>query len=131
MKGVFLLGENKEYVTHSDEKGSVNISEDVIAIIASSAAFEVKGVDGFPTTIGTDIAGFLSKKTSGRGVRIQINDTAITVDAYIMIKHGFVINEVAKEVQNAVFSAVESMTGLSVPEVNVHVCGITFEKEKN
>jgi len=125
------LGENKEYVTHSGEKGSVNISEDVIAIIASSAAFEVNGVDGFPTTLGTDIAGFLSKKNSGKGVRIQINDTAITVDVYVMIKQGFVISDVAKDIQNAVLSAVESMTGLSVPEVNVHVCGITFDKEKN
>ncbi len=125
------MADNKEYVTRSGEKGSVNISEDVIAIIASSAASDVGGVDGFPTTLGTDIAGFLSKKSSSRGVRIQINDSAITVDVYIMIKQGFVISEVAKDVQNAVLGAVESMTGLQVPEVNVHVCGITFEKEKN
>ncbi len=125
------MGENKEYVTQTGEKGSVNISEDVIAIIASSAVTEVNGVDGFPTTLGTDIAGFLSKKNSAKGVRIQISDSDITVDAYILVKYGFVISDVAKDVQNSVVSAVEATTGLKVPEVNVHVCGITFEKEKN
>ncbi len=125
------MGENKEYVTQTGEKGSVNISEDVIAIIASSAVAEVNGVDGFPTTLGTDIAGFLSKKNSAKGVRIQISDSEITVDAYILVKYGFVISDVAKDVQNSVVAAVEATTGLKVPEVNVHVCGITFEKEKN
>jgi Uncharacterized protein conserved in bacteria len=124
------MGENKEYVTQTSEKGSVNISEDVIAIIASSAVTEVNGVDGFPTTLGTDIAGFLSKKSSGKGIRIQISESEITVDAYIMVRYGFVISDVAKEVQTSVAGAVEAMTGLAVPEVNVHVCGVTFDKEK-
>lgn len=129
-KGVLPMGENKEYVTQTSEKGSVNISEDVIAIIASSAVTEVNGVDGFPTTLGTDIAGFLSKKSSGKGIRIQISESEITVDAYIMVRYGFVISDVAKEVQTSVAGAVEAMTGLTVPEVNVHVCGVTFDKEK-
>lgn len=123
------MGENREYVTRSDEKGSINISEDVISIIAAAAIQEVPGVDGAPNTFGNDIAGFLGKKSTSRVVKIRIDEETIVVDAYIMVHYGFVISDVAKDVQNTVINSVEAMTGLTVPEVNVHVCGITFDKE--
>lgn len=124
------MGESKEYVTHIGDKGNINISEDVISIIAGAAIQDVAGVDGSPTTIGTDIAEFLGKRSPSKGVKIQISDTSIAVDAYIMVRYGYVISDVAKDVQTAVCNAIESMTGLSVPVVNVHVCGITFDKDK-
>jgi len=124
------VGENKEYFTRSDEKGSVNISEDVICIIAAAAMRDVPGVDGAPNTLSEDIAGLLGKKSASRGVKIRIEEEAIKVDAYIMVRFGYVISDVAREVQNAIINSIEATTGLSVPEVNVHVCGITFDKEK-
>ena len=124
------MGENKEYITRSDEKGSVNISEDVICIIAAAAMRDVPGVDGAPNTLSEDIAGLLGKKSPSRGVKIRIEEEAIKVDAYIMVRFGYVISDVAREVQNAIINSTEATTGLSVPEVNVHVCGITFDKEK-
>lgn len=123
------MGENREYITRSDEKGSINISEDVISIIAAAAIQDVPGVDGAPNTFGNDIAGFLGKKSTSRVVKIRIDEETIVVDAYIMVHYGFVISDVAKDVQNTVINSVEAMTGLTVPEVNVHVCGITFDKE--
>ena len=124
------MGENKEYVTQTEEKGSINISEDVISIIAAAALSEVNGVDGAPASLGNEFAGLLSKKSSTKGVKIQITDNTIIIDAYIIIRYGFVISEVAKEVQNAVSTAIESTTGLSVKEVNVHVSGVAFDKDK-
>jgi len=124
------VGENKEYVTRADEKGSINISEDVISIIAAAAILDVPGVDGTTNTLGNDIAGFLGKKSTSKGVKIQINEDAIVVDAFITVRYGYVISDVAKDVQNAVTNSVEAMTGLTVPEVNVHVCGVTFDKDK-
>ena len=124
------MGENKEYVTQTEEKGSINISEDVIAIIAAAAVSEVNGVDGTPASLGNEFAGLLSKKSSTRGIKIQITDNTIILDAYIIIRFGFVISDVAKEVQSAVTTAIESTTGLSVAEVNVHVTGVSFDKEK-
>ncbi len=124
------MGENKEYVTQNVEKGSINISEDVIAIIAAAAVSEVNGVDGVPASLGNEFAGLLSKKASTKGIKIQITDNTIIIDAYIIIRYGFVISEVAKEVQNSVATAIESTTGLSVREVNVHVSGVAFDKDK-
>lgn len=37
--------------------------------------------------------------------------------------------DVAKEVQNAVYNAIENTSGLNVESVNVHVAGVAFVRE--
>lgn len=124
------MGENKEYVTYPEEKGSINISEEVIAIIAGSAAMEVEGVACLYAAHTRDIADLLGKKNLAKGVRIHLEDKTISADIYIMAAMGCAVNEVAVSVQNAVSTAIESTTGLTVSSVNVHVCGIAFKKDK-
>ena len=116
------MGENREYLTQTDNDGSVNISEDVVAAIAS----EVEGVGAMMTTMTEQLTEqFMGKKPS-RGVRMEIQDGEITLDVYLIVKYGFAIPEIAAKVQDAVMGAVETMTGFSVKAVNVHVGGVSF-----
>ena len=73
-------------------------------------------------------AELLGIKSASKGVKVQINDGVITVDAIIMVRYGCNVVSVAKEVQDKVTSAVESMTGMGSPVVNVHVSGVAFDK---
>ena len=57
---------------------------------------------------------------------VEKEDGEITLDVYLTVKYGFAIPETAAKVQDAVMSAVETMTGFSVRAVNVHVGGISF-----
>ena len=41
------MAENKEYMIHQEDDGSIQISEDVLASIASTTALEVEGMTGF------------------------------------------------------------------------------------
>lgn len=121
------MAENKEYLKHEKEIGSVNISEDVLASIAAVSAVEVDGVTALASGINfTEIFG--TKKPS-KGVKIQLSENLATVDIYLSVKYGFVIPSVAAQVQDKIINAIESMTGLTVAAVNVHVSGVTFEKE--
>ena len=121
------MAENKEYVTHSDEKGSVNISEDVICVIAAAAVADIEGVAGFVSQ-GKDLGDMLGKKNISKGVKVDIKDDNVTVNTFVSLRQGYPVAETAQAVQEAVKNAVESMTGLSVPAVNVTVCGIVFGK---
>jgi len=127
------MADSKGYITRAEEKGSVNISEDVIAAIAAAAVIEVEGVAGFSTSVGNEIVEFLGKKGTAKGaskgVKISTQDDVITIDAYVMMQYGAVLADTAREVQNAVASSVEAMTGAVVASVNVHICGIAFEKK--
>ena len=116
------------YLIINGEKGDINISEDVLTIMVAAAISEVEGIAGLSNNISTELSGFFGKKAS-KGVKVQSVDGVITIDVIIMVKFGFQITKVASQVQDAVASAVESMTGLGFPLVNVHVGGVAFDKQ--
>ena len=124
------MGDGKEYIPRPDELGNIHISEDVLAVIAAAAATEVEGVGSLSTNLSSDIAELLGgKKNLSKGIRIAMEEDSVQVDVSLLIKYGYTIVDVAKEVQNAVFLAIENTSGLPVENVNVHVAGILFDKE--
>lgn len=124
------MAENKQYITQNQENGCVQISEDVIVSIVTVAVSETEGVAGFSAKTGTELADILSIKNRGRGVRITITeDDKLFIECNIVVFYGSAVVNVAKAVQENVCAAVESMTGLSVTEINVNVCGITTEQK--
>lgn len=119
------MAENKQYITQTQETGSVMISEDVIAAIVSHAVSEVEGVVGLSVKPGADIVDLIGKKSWGKGMKITIGqDDAVSIDCNLTVSYGLSVVTVAKAVQEAVATAVESMAGVTVSSVNVNVCGI-------
>ena len=123
------MGEGREYVSRSDERGNIHISEEVLAVIAAAAVLEVEGIGGLPANLGTDLAKLLGKKNLSRGIHIQVEDENVTVDLSILVKYGYTIPDVARAVQEAVAGSIEATSGLTVAAVNVNVGGVVFEKE--
>ena len=122
------MSEMKEYISRADELGNIHISEDVLAVIAAAAALEVEGVHGLAANLGSDLAELLGgKKNLAKGIRTQVADQAVSVDISIVVKYGYLIPDVAKAVQDAVCSSMESMSSLTVTAVNVNVSGISLE----
>lgn len=124
------MAESKQYITQDQENGTVQISEDVITSIVAVAVGETEGVAGFSAKLGSDIAEILGKRNWGKGVRLTITeDDRLYIECNIIAIYGYAVVNVAKAVQDNVSSAVESMTGMQVTEVNVNVCGITAEQK--
>ena len=122
------MAENKQYITQAQTNGSVMISEDVIATIIENAVAEVEGVIGLSTKPGADIAELIGKKNWGRGMKITIaEDNELSVDCNVIVAYGQSVVAVAKAIQDAITSAVESMTGVKVSCVNVNICGISAQ----
>ena len=119
------MAENKQYITQAQENGTIMISEDVIVSIVNLAVAEVEGVAGQSTKPGADIVDMIGKKNWGKGLKVVINDDeTICVDCNININYGQSVVDVAKAAQEAIISALESMTGIKTSAVNVNVCGI-------
>lgn len=113
------MGENKEYMTHPEELGSIHISEEVLASLAAGAAADVEGISG--------LMNVAAKKSGTRGVRLVVDEDGAVIDVYILIRYGYAIPEVAGKIQSAISGAIESMTGFSIKAVNVHVGGVSFQ----
>ena len=107
---------------------NLNISEDVIGIIAGLAASEVEGIAGMTLGFVDGINQILgSSKKYSKGVKISLEGKKVTIDLYVNVKYGVRIPDVAFEIQNRVKKAVEGMTGLKVVDVNVHVQGVNTD----
>ena len=108
--------------------GNVKISDEVIATITHVAVSEIKGVSGMSGSFAGDIAQMLGKKNMTKGVKVDLKENSVTLDLNVIIEYGVKIPEVAWEIQEAVKKAIESMTGLDVEKVNIHVVGIDIPK---
>ena len=124
------MGEGKEYIKSTDEKGSINISEDVVAVIAAAAASDVEGVSGLFFAHGKDLSNMIGKKGLSRGVRLTIDGDDIIIDVFIMTDIGYSVSEVGAEVQKEVMSTIDAAVGVAVKAVNVHICGVSLKKTK-
>ena len=118
------MADNKQYITQVQDNGRVMISEDVISTIVIQSLSDIEGYVGLSAKPGSDIVELIGKKNWGKGIRIAIaEDNSLTVDCDILIGYGQSVVEMAKAVQVAVVSHLESMTGVKVLRVNVNVNG--------
>ena len=121
-------GEILELEEIKTENEGIQISNDVIAVIAGVAVSEVPGVAGMVGSFAGGISEvFSGKKNLAKGIKVEATETQAKIDVNIIVEYGSRIPDVAFEIQNRVKKAVENMTGLKVEQVNVHVQGVNTE----
>lgn len=112
------------------DSSNVKISDDVVQIIAGIAAGEVDGVQAMGNSIASGLAELLGgKKSVSRGVKVEVQENTVTIDVHVVVRYGVRIPDVAWNIQEKVKEAVETMTGLEVLKVNIHIDGIHIEKD--
>ena len=125
-----ILEEVQEEINTENE--GIKISNDVIAVIAGVAVSEVPGVSSMSGGFAGGISEVLSgKKNLAKGIKVEADEKTAKIDVNINVEYGTRIPDVAFEIQNRVKKAVESMTGLKVEEVNVHVQGVNTKTLEN
>lgn len=113
----------------SPDGGTITYANEVIAIISGIAANEIEGIAGMVTSGGFgDIIG--KNRNITRGVKVEVGTEEVSIDLYTIVEYGQPIQKVATEVQENVRKSIEAMTGLKVVRVDVHIQGVSFEKEK-
>lgn len=112
-----------------EDVGQVQIADEVIAVIAGLAATEVDGVQKMSGNITNEIVSKLGMKNLSKGVKVSIEDEQVDVVLNLILKYGVSISKISREVQEKVKGAIETMTGLTVNEVNIRIAGIQTEEE--
>ena len=121
--------ETIEIVEANNEE--IKIADDVVSIIAGKAVSEISGVAGMAGGFAGGISEVLSgKKNLSKGIKVDVEEKEVKIDVNIIVEYGVRIPDVAFEIQNRVKKAVETMTGLNVTSVNVHVQGVNIPEEK-
>ncbi|MCQ2437304.1 MAG: Asp23/Gls24 family envelope stress response protein [Clostridia bacterium] len=114
------------------QNGTVSFATDVVATIAGLAANEVDGVNSMTaaSTGLADMFGRKEKRNLTKGVRIEMVENRVRATISIVVDYGFPVPKVAAALQENVKKAIETMAGLEVSAVDVHVTGISFEREQ-
>jgi uncharacterized alkaline shock family protein YloU len=119
----------EENTKNEIDMGIVKISDEVVGVIAGLATTEVKGIVGMSASLVGGITQILSgKKNLSKGVKVSVGENSAAIDLYVVVEYGIRIPDAAIEVQENVKKAVESMTGLNVSAVNIHVQNVMISK---
>ncbi len=123
---------DEQAAEEEESVGNIKISVEVVSTIAGIAASEINGVSCMYTSFVDGVAQRLgARKNTSKGVRVDMTEKTVTIDLYIVVEYGIKIPELAWEIQENVKTKVESMTGLSVEKVNIHIEGISFNGADN
>lgn len=110
------------------ENGQITYANEVIATIVSVATTEVDGISGIAGS--GSLSGILAKGKTPRGVKVDMtNGKDVNIDVSVTVDYGMPIQKVGRNAQENVRKSIESMTGLHVEKVDMHVVGVSFEKE--
>lgn len=112
------------------EYGQVKISDEVVATIAGLAASEVEGIWDMSGGLAGNLSDLLGRKNLAKGVKVEVGEEEAVIDLNVIVEYGIKIPDVAWKVQENVKSAIETMTGLRVVEVNIHVQGVYIPKQE-
>ncbi len=126
------MAKETDKTTHTlqgDAFGEVRIADDVVANIAALAAVEVEGVAATVGNITKELMNKVGMKTIGKGVRVEVIDSAVSVEIALIMEYGYNIPTTCKSVQERIKAAIENMTGLEVSDVNIRIAGINMEKQ--
>jgi len=110
--------------------GRVQIADEALAVIAGTAALEVEGVAGMAGNLPGDIAEAFGVRNLSRGIKVEVSDGNVKVTVNLLIKFGYKMRDVSEEAQKRVKNAIETMTGMNAPEININITGVQSAKEK-
>jgi uncharacterized alkaline shock family protein YloU len=118
-------------VLKEDENiGSVQIADDVVAMIASLATTEVDGVSAMAGNVTNELMSKVGMKNLTKGVKVDVLNGNVSVDLAVTMEFGCNIPATCQKVQLKVKNAIENMTGLTCSDVNIRIVGVNMKKDK-
>ncbi|TGB04345.1 Asp23/Gls24 family envelope stress response protein [Halobacillus salinus] len=117
-------------VTAGSTLGNIEIAPEVIEVIAGIAVSEVAGVASMRGNFASGVVERLGKKNHGKGVKVELTEDGILIDAFVVVDYGISIPDTAQKIQDNTRQALKNMTALEINEINVHVVGIQMESKE-
>lgn len=125
-----IMENNTHNIREDNTLGSVNVADDVIAIIAGLAATEVEGVSAMAGNITNELMSKVGYKSLTKGVKVDIKDGKVKALLALTMDYGYNIQVTCSKVQEKVKTTIENMTGLDVTDVNIKIAGVDMQKNR-
>ena len=122
-KTTYVLKDNNDI-------GTVQIADDVVAMIASLSVRDIDGVQACAGNVAGELMDRVGIKNARKGAKIDIFENRVKVDVFVNIEYGYNIPATCGRVQEKVKNTIENMTGLTVTDVDVRVAAVNMPHNK-
>jgi uncharacterized alkaline shock family protein YloU len=109
----------------SPANGATMIAPDVLLTIARLSTLIVPGVSRLSPIRG-GVNRLFRRSPSHSGVRIFVNDNRLDADIFVILKSGYNIRQVSREIQKEVTRSINNIVGMDVGSINIHIEDIDF-----
>lgn len=111
-------------------QGEIEVSAQVLEVIAGIATQEVTGVYAATKSFSEDFLKHFANHEYRRGIELSVEDNEFIIDIYVNIYYGVPVPDLARRIQQHVREQVYYMTEIELKEVNVHFAKIIPETLK-
>lgn len=115
--------------TPQESIGRIEVAPEVLATIAHYAALRVEGVSKM-ASIPADAARLFRRATKHNGVLLNLVDNKVTFDIFVIMNPHVNIMETSQKLQTAVAEAIDTMVGIPVQAINVHVEDVVYTQDE-
>lgn len=109
--------------------GRIEVAPDVLATIAHFATLRVEGVVKM-ASVPADVARLFRRDIRHHGILLDFSDDQVNLDIYVIMSPQVNIMEASQQIQSAVIEAIDTMVGISVDAVNIHVEDVVYAQEE-
>lgn len=113
--------------TEQAKGGTITFATEVLQTIAGIAASDIPGVAGMSGGLKDGIVELLGRKNFTKGIKVTKTADTLVFDIAIVVDYGVRVPEVCENIQNSVYGAIETMTGLTPEAINIAVQGIKIK----
>ena len=118
-----------EELMNVQPNGTVTFANEVLETIAGIAVADVPGIANMSGSLVKDgWNDLIGKKRPAKGVKVTKTEDTLTIDVQIIVEYGVKVHEVCQAIQESVYNAIETMTGLKTTAVNVYVQGVKIKE---
>lgn len=118
-----------EFKNTVKQEGGLRISVSVIEKLAKISAMEVEGV--MNVSVGSSgVKGVLAKTNLPKAVEVNMSDGVAEITVRVVVKYGYKLPAVCKDIQRVVKANVQTMTDIAVSKVNIIVTGVETVTEE-
>lgn len=107
--------------------GRIEVAPEVLATIAHFAVLRVDGVSRM-APIPPHIARMFRRATRQDGIVLDLSDKQVNFSIYVIMEPHASVLETSRQVQSAVSEAIDTLVGIPVDSVNVHVEDVVYRQ---
>jgi uncharacterized alkaline shock family protein YloU len=109
--------------------GRIEVAPEVLATIVHYATVRVEGVVKM-APVPADAARLFRQKTRQNGILLDLTDEKVKLDIYVIMSPKVNIMEASQKIQAQVIEAIDTMVGIEVDAVNIHVEDVVYAQEE-